>query len=149
MLLLNLLRLVTYNKFAKLRSIADEFDCTVKGERKGKYMSLYIINKCYSATFILNVLPLLVKGSSIYLEYEFSITKLHTLTLKIIQQMCLSATDSINFSVGRNMDFKSEPRATKLNKLKRNELSGLPTNNLDAERNSFKISLALSICKFL
>lgn len=100
-----LLRLVTYNKFAKSRSIADEFDCTVKGERKGKYMSLHIINKCYSATFILNLLPVLVKGSCIYLEYEFSITELHTLTLKIIQQMCLSATDRIKLQCGKEHEF--------------------------------------------
>ena len=37
------------------------------------------------------------------------------------------------------MNFKSEPRATQLNKLKPNELSGLPTNNFDTQRNSFKI----------
>ena len=53
-----------------------------------------------------------------------------------------------NFSVGENIDFlKCDAKSTQLDKLVPKELSGLPTNNLDTERNLSKFSCLSEVAK--
>ena len=49
---------------------------------------------------------------------------------EIIKLMCIDAAEGIKLQCGREYGFsKSDARATQLDKLAPNELSGLPTNN--------------------
>ena len=92
-----LLKLVTYDKSAKLCSLADEFDYILEREGKVKHMSLYHRHRFaklrYAAVSILAALPLLqmlfieteknsllVQACRLYVECEFFLTKLHALT---------------------------------------------------------------------
>ena len=53
-----------------------------------------------------------------------------------------------NFSVREYGFSKSDARATELDKLVPNELSGLPTNNLDTERDLSNLVFSLKLQSF-
>ena len=60
------------------------------------------------------------------------------LAKKIIDMMCEAAAEGIKLQCGREYGFSESgevPRATVLSSLSTNELEGLPSNNLSAERN--------------
>ena len=70
---------------------------------------------------------------------------------EIINQMCVKAADGIQLQCGREYGFAKPdqtPRATDLNILSPAELQGLPTNNLDAERDRAKFSNLAQVAKF-
>ena len=56
---------------------------------------------------------------------------------ELLKCMCTDAAEGIKLQCGREYSFSdSEPlRATQLDKLTANELTGLATNNLDTEHN--------------
>ena len=63
--------------------------------------------------------------------------------------MYIDAVDGITVLCGREHGFsKSDARATQLDRLAPNELSGLPTNNLDTERDLSKFSCHSEVAKF-
>ena len=65
-----------------------------------------------------------------------------TLAKKVLHKMCTAAAEVLDRQAGREYGFgeahniTNQPRATQLNLLTEEELAGLPTNNLDAERHS-------------
>ena len=63
--------------------------------------------------------------------------------------MCTDAAEEIKLQCGREYGFSdSEPsRATHLDKPSANELTGLPTNNLDIERDFSKFSRLSEVTK--
>ena len=70
---------------------------------------------------------------------------------EIINQMCVKAADGIQLQCGWEYGFAKPdqtPRATDLNILSPAELQGLPTNNLDAERDLAKFSNLAQVAKF-
>ena len=63
--------------------------------------------------------------------------------------MCIDAADGIRPQCGNAYGFsKSDARATQPDKLAPNQLSGLPTNNLDTERDLSKFSRLSEVSKF-
>lgn len=56
--------------------------------------------------------------------------------------ICIDAAEGIMHPCGREYGFsENDTQASQLDKLASNELSGLPTNNLDTERNFSKLPL--------
>ena len=63
--------------------------------------------------------------------------------------MCIDAADGITLQCRKEQGFsKSDARATQLDKLALNELSGLPTKNLDTDRNLSNFSRLSQVAKF-
>ena len=63
--------------------------------------------------------------------------------------MCIDAADSIKLQCGREYGLsKSDARTTQLDKLAPNELSELPTNNLDTKRHLSEFSCLSEAAKF-
>ena len=68
---------------------------------------------------------------------------------ELLKGMCTDAAEEIKLQCGREYGFSdSEPsRATQLDKPSANELTGLPTNNLDIERDFSKFSRLSEVTK--
>lgn len=68
---------------------------------------------------------------------------------QVIKRMCIDAAEGIKLQCGREYGFSDkEARATQLDKLTPDELRGLPTNNLDTERDLSKFSRLAEVAKF-
>ena len=68
---------------------------------------------------------------------------------EILKRMCVDAAEGIKLQCGREYGFSEiKPRATQLDKLTPAELLGLPTNNLDTERDLSKFSRLSEVAKF-
>ena len=63
--------------------------------------------------------------------------------------MCSDAAEGVKLLCGREYGFSEcNPRAIELHKLSSAELQGLPTNNLDAERDLSKFSRLSQVAKY-
>ena len=74
-------------------------------------------------------------------DYSFEVEEPQSpLGKHIIKEFCKKAAIDLTTQRGREYGFSeySEPRATDLTKLSKNQLDGLPTNNLDCERDLAK-----------
>jgi len=73
----------------------------------------------------------------------------NTLTSKLLEKMCLDAAEGIKLQCGREYGFsESDARATELHKLSVEQLQGLPTNNLDAERDLSRFSRLAQVANY-
>ena len=62
--------------------------------------------------------------------------------------MCIDAAEGIKLQCEREYGYsKKDATTTQLDKLAPNELSGLPTNNFNAERDLSKFSCLIEVAK--